>query len=268
MMATEWLIDALRACEFRGKMRLLTLLAPNIGIRRAHVHGAWMELDLSDTIQRQIYLGCVGSSEVAAVRRCLRLGGVMIDVGANVGYFTALAAHCAGPTGRVFAVEPSPYAFDGLAKMVAHSSLQQVVLLQAGLGEEKGEMTLYLPPESAHNHSPTMVPTGEWLPISVPVWTLDDCLAEWSVDHVDLLKIDVEGHEPKVLSGAAKALAAGRIGAILCEFNDYWLRAGGSSPQALWQTLADVGFVDAEHPSRTPTFLAGCCVTRLLRYRG
>ena len=267
-MASEWLIDALRAYEFRGKMRLLSWLAPKGGVRRACVHGAWMELDLSDIIQWQIYLGCVGRSEVAAVRRCLRPGGVMIDVGANVGYFTALGARCIGLTGRVFAVEPSPHAFKMLSEMVASNNLQGVILLQAGLGTENGEMTLYLPPESAHNHSPTMVPNGEWRPISVPVWALDDCLAEWSVDHVDLLKIDVEGYEPKVFAGAAKTLAAGRIGAILCEFNDYWLRADGSSPQALWQTLADVGFVDAEHPSRIPTFLAGCCVTRLLRYRG
>ena len=109
-----------------------------------------------------------------------------------------------------------------------------------------------------------MVANAEGKPISVAVRTLDDCLADWKVDRVDLLKVDVEGHEPKVFAGAAKALAEGRIRAILCEFNDYWLRQAGSSPQALWQTLAAKGFVDAAYPGSTPIFLAECIDTRLL----
>ncbi len=93
---------------------------------------------------------------------------------------------------------------------------------------------------------------------------MDDCLAEWKVDCVDLLKIDVEGHEPKVFAGASNALAARRIRAILCEFNDHWLREAGSSPQALLQTLEAAGFVDAELRGLTPNFPARCIDTRLL----
>jgi hypothetical protein len=88
-----------------------------------------------------------------------------------------------------------------------------------------------------------MVAHGGFAPTAtVPVRKLDDCLDEWQVAHVDLLKIDVEGWEPRVFEGATRALASGRIDAILCEFNEHWLRAVGSSAQALWKMLMGFGF--------------------------
>lgn len=80
---------------------------------------------------------------------------------------------------------------------------------------------------------------------TVPTRRLDDCLDEWQVSHVDLLKIDVEGWEPRIFEGASEVLASGRIDTVLCEFNDHWLHAVGSSPQALWKTLIAFGF----HPT-------------------
>ena len=57
--------------------------------------------------------------------------------------------------------------------------------------------------------------------MAVPVRRLDDCLADWGVETIDLMKLDVEGHEPFVLRGAGEALSSGRIRAVLCEFNDF-----------------------------------------------
>lgn len=91
-----------------------------------------------------------------------------------------------------------------------------------------------------------MVAHGGFAPTAtVPIRSLDDCLDEWQVAHVNLLKIDAQGWEPRVFAGASRSLASGRIDAILCEFNDHWLRAVGSSPQALWKTLVTFGF----HPT-------------------
>jgi hypothetical protein len=111
-----------------------------------------------------------------------------------------------------------------------------------GLDAVNGTQSLYETPNSS-NHTPTMVEHAELSPIAtIPVRRLDDLIEEWGVQRIDLLKIDVEGWEPRVFAGARRALSSGQIGAILCEFNDFWLRAVGSSTRALWQVLADFGY--------------------------
>ncbi len=135
-------------------------------------------------------------------------------------------------------------AFARLETLIARNHLTAPAF-NIGLGEKSGEEHLYQAPDS-RNDTPTMIAHGGFASTAtVPIRRLDDCLDEWQVNHVDLLKIDVEGWEPRVFDGASRALASGRIGAVLCEFNDFWLRAAGSSAQALWEMLMTFGF----HPA-------------------
>lgn len=262
-MLREALIDMLRPYHFRGKLRLLGGIAPRRGERTARVFGYDMRLDLAEAIQRWIYLGAFEPQETAVVRRWLRPGMTFVDVGANVGYFTLLAASRVGPEGRVFSVEHSPYAFERLTDTVRTNRLSHVQAFRMGLSSAAGELPLYVPPASDGFHSPTMS-AGWETSVTVPVRRLDDSLDEWGVESVDLMKLDVEGHESHILEGAAASLAAGRIRAVLVEFNDHWLRQQGSSPGALHDTLVRAGFVDAEG---APEFASGGCETRFLVHR-
>lgn len=235
----------MRPFHFRGKYRLLDIFAPNEGVRSARVFGLQFQLDLSDWIQRKIYLGTYEPQETRLVTAFLQPGMTVVDIGANVGYYTALAASKVGPKGRIFAIEPDVRAFAQLNALIANNHLPARAF-NVGLGEKNGEEHLYGSPDSKNN-TPTMIKNGGFAPkATVTTRKLDDCLAEWQVSHVNLLKIDVEGWEPRVFEGASHALASGRIDAVLCEFNDFWLRAGGSSPEALWKMLKAVGF----HPTR------------------
>ena len=247
-MALDLLTSILRPVRFRGKARLLSALAPRSGERSAIVFGYRMKLDVSDFVSRMIYLGAFEQRETSIVLRHLRPGMTFVDIGANVGYFTLLAASRVGPTGRVFAVEPSPAAFAQLKATIEENRLTHVRAFPIGLGAESGEINLYVPPTDFHNHSPSMVANPNSEPVLVPLRRLDDCLDEWGVEAVDLLKIDVEGFEPFVYRGATASLRSGRIRAILCEFNDYWLRQVGSSPMALFQTLTEAGFAPRHDP--------------------
>ena len=78
----------------------------------------------------------------------------------------------------------------------------------------------------------------------VPVRTIDECVREWNIDRIDLMKIDVEGYEPEVFAGAARTLADGKIKAVLCEFNAHWLARAGTSSREVYRGLLDKGFVD------------------------
>src|SRR5580692_4386710 len=104
----NFLIDTFRAVHFRGKARLLNSIGPNSGTRHTRVFGSVFDLDLTDFIQRHIYLGTFEPAETSLVKKHLQPGMTFVDVGANVGYYTALAARLvAGNGGRVIAFEPS-----------------------------------------------------------------------------------------------------------------------------------------------------------------
>lgn len=75
----------------------------------------------------------------------------------------------------------------------------------------------------------------------INVITLDAFLNEHGVGAVDLLKIDVEGFEPFALKGAGRALSSGRVGAVLCEFNAFWLGRAGSGVAELYDLLTRYG---------------------------
>ena len=244
----------LRPLPIRGKARVLGKFLPWKGERVANIFGCRMRLDLADHGQRWIYIGNFEREETRWAKKWLSPGMTFVDVGANVGYYTLLASSCVGPKGKVFAVEPSPYAYTRLCRTVADNGLTNVVTLQAALGSAAGEGLLYPPPFDIQSQS--MVPgdnggVGE----TVRVKTLDECLDEWGSDRVDLLKMDVEGYEPQVLAGAQAALRSGKIRAMLCEFNDVWLRRAGGSAEDLYHLIESAGF---SNPYTRPSLHRDC----------
>jgi len=89
-----------------------------------------------------------------------------------------------------------------------------------------------------------MVPHDNASASTVSVVPLDQEAIRLGIERFDLIKIDVEGHESKVLAGATRLLRERRIGAILCEFNEMWLRRAGSSPEALEALILQAGMVE------------------------
>src|SRR6202790_3105758 len=165
-------IAVIRPFRFRGKYRLLNLVTPNEGIRNARVFGLQFELDLGDWIQRSIYLGTFEPLETRLVAGFLAPGMTVIDVGANVGYYTALAASKVGSKGRIFAIEPGARAFARLENLIAKNHLPARAF-NIGLGEKSGEEHLYQSPDS-RNDTPTMIAHGGFAPTAtVPIRRLD-----------------------------------------------------------------------------------------------
>ncbi|CAN5550398.1 hypothetical protein BH10PLA1_BH10PLA1_18170 [soil metagenome] len=207
----DWLIALQRPWPF-PKYRLINPFLPTAGTREARVFGASFHLDLSDLIQRDIYVGCYERNETAVFRKILRPGNTLVDVGANVGYFTALGSHIVGRTGRVISVEPNPSGFAKLDSMVERSGITWCSRFNIGLSDAIGHITLYEPPAEHHNLNSTMNPVDNYKPIDVQIRTLDDLLDEQKIECVDLIKVDVEGHEPKVFAGGSKFLSSGASG--------------------------------------------------------
>ena len=146
-----------------------------------------------------------------AVRGFLRPGAAAIDVGANLGEWTVPLARAVGPDGRVLAVEPAPRSADALAKTLAANALGQAALICCALGDRDGTAEFAVPlVTSARSDTGTarIGPAGPGHEVlNVALRRLDALAAEHRLDRIDLIKIDVEGHERRVLDGGETLLA-------------------------------------------------------------
>jgi FkbM family methyltransferase len=138
--------------------------------------------------------------ELDFLRQHTPVGGVFVDVGANVGTFALVMARQVGPAGKVVAIEPHPLTFGRLSFNHAASQTGQVRLVQAAAGDSDGELMIE---SGGGNLGATHVVTGTASAeaIKVPSLRLTRILDEAGVTQVDSLKIDVEGFEDRVLTG-------------------------------------------------------------------
>jgi FkbM family methyltransferase len=142
-----------------------------------------------------------------AVLGFLRPGSVAIDVGANLGEWTVPFARSVGAEGRVIAIEPAPHSAAALEATLAANALHQAEIVRCAIGDHDGITQFAVPVvTSARTDTGTarIGPAGTGhQALCVPLRSLDSLAAEYRLDRLDLIKIDVEGHERRVLDGAA-----------------------------------------------------------------
>ena len=188
----------------------------------------------------EFYKTWMEAGAVDQLRPLVRPGSTVIDVGANIGFFTRRFARWVGPEGRVIALEPEAQNFERLRLALAKDGmLARVETILAAAGETDGMARLRINPhhpgdhrialpESTHGHDVAMV-------------RLDDLLAARGWPPVSLVKIDVQGAEERVLLGAERTLATVRP-AWFVEVDDEHLRAMGSSASALVARFTTHGY--------------------------
>jgi FkbM family methyltransferase len=136
------------------------------------------------------------------MRKYLTRDDVFVDVGANIGYLTIVAAMAVGPKGKVFSFEANPRIFEYLKRNVALNGLSNVTMRNCALGKTNGTADLL---ECPGDDSQSCVAHGKGA-IAIPMISLDDALPHERT--VALLKIDVEGYEKFVLEGARHLLSS------------------------------------------------------------
>jgi FkbM family methyltransferase len=147
------------------------------------------------------WLGSYEMNKRLAFEREIFPGAVVYDIGANVGYFSLLAAVLAGPEGRVFAFEPLPRNLAFLRRHVALNDLGNIVaVVPAAVSEHSGEAAFDRGASSAMGH---LTESGG---IAVKVVALDEMVAAGELPPPDFMKVDVEGAEYAALKGAQDLL--------------------------------------------------------------
>lgn len=244
------LIDAiaqgLEPFAIRGKYRVLNMLTPRTGVVSTTLHGYRVTLDLADWIQRHMFLRTHYGKETKIVRAHLKPGDCFVDVGANVGAYSLLAAAVVGAAGRVLAFEPNAEVRAKLERTVAQNAIAQIEIFACALAEREYHADLFAAPADHANRTATLVDVGLKPAASVTCRRLADVIQERRVDMIHYLKIDADGFESKILAGADELLCARRIRFLQVEFSDYWLTVQGQSCQQLHDTVCGYGFEDIQ----------------------
>jgi FkbM family methyltransferase len=162
------------------------------------------------------------------IRQTLKAGNCFVDVGANIGYLSLVAAATVGPEGTVLAFEPVESTFNILEKNKALNSFQHIQLHQFALGNSTESLTIY--PEKENRGGASITNKRSEQGEEIDVKRLDDLKIGSSID---MLKVDVEGFEWEVLKGAAKTIEKDRP-ILIVEYSMDRNNSGSSADMLNW----------------------------------
>lgn len=217
--------------------------------------GVVFDLDLREESHRLVYLDLFDIELRRVILPLLRQGDLVVDVGANFGFW-ALAAANRGC--RVVAIEPIPRTRELLVANATRNGLQDhLEVVSDAMSDAVGELTVMIPAGESGRASAHPEPANYMEEFTVAATTLDDLVGD---RHVRLLKIDVEGHEVSVLSGAKHMLGNGSVDYVMIEIVGKHLERAGTSVADLCRLLTDSGFelvrwveaLDGLFPNRRP----------------
>lgn len=167
-------------------------------------------------------------------------GDTFVDIGANIGYYTVLAAQKVGPKGRVFAFEPDPESFALLQHNVERNGLSQVVVENKAAGAEEGKLELFLSTANRGDHR-IYDPGGGRSSVEVAVVRLDDYFAK-AGGPIHAMKIDTRGAECAILAGMGALLEGHAELALVVAYYPGFVKAMGYEPAECFGDLAERGF--------------------------
>jgi FkbM family methyltransferase len=197
------------------------------------------------SISREIMLDTYERDEVAFVHSVVRPGTRVVDIGANIGFYTALLATLVGPQGHVLACEPLDTVADALERTVSENHFNdRVTLHRVALDAEAGQVHLRHAPVTINAGAAYLAPSSS-LPVghvdvAVRACTLDDIVDDGPCAFV---KLDAEGAEPRILLGGARTLTRCRP-VVLAELNPALLeRVGHKHANDVIALMASHGYV-------------------------
>lgn len=174
--------------------------------------------------------------EIQTVLNNIKSNSIIVDVGACYGEYTLLCANKA-KDGTVIAIEPNPYHFELLKKGIEANNFKNVILVNMALSDKEEEVDFYIGNE--HMEGSTLFKdkmtqelghNNKHEIIKVKSITLDKLLSNFNIDKIDILKIDAEGAELKIIKGAKNTLKNSKNLKILTEFGTNAISSSGESP--------------------------------------
>jgi FkbM family methyltransferase len=235
----------------RAAYQLVHLCRKVVGLNDSTIvnrGGATFQLDLAQGIDFAIYLGDAFERDTKkALRDRVVAGGVVLDIGANIGAHTLHLAKLVGPDGRVLAFEPTDFAFRKLQRNIELNTplAGRITAYNCFLAARDGDPL----PDNIYSSWPLVSEAelhakhlGRAMPTrSASTRSIDSILAEAGNPSVQLVKLDVDGFECEILRGAAKLLGVQKP-VLVMELAPYVLEERGASLAELLALLTSNGY--------------------------
>jgi FkbM family methyltransferase len=180
-------------------------------------------------------------------KKVVKEGEVVVDLGANIGYFTLLAAKLVGKNGKVFSLEPEPRNYGYLKKNIEINDYKNVVAVQKAVSDKNGKTRLYICDYDTGHHTINKFEgvrayaRGRLVKeksIEIETVTLDEFF-KGKEELIDVIKMDVEGAEALVLAGMDNILKKNKKLQMFIEFFPLLIKKMGSSPSEFLKKLIE-----------------------------
>ena len=235
------LFYSLRTPYHRGKPRVInalrSLLRLDIDRESLEVRGGlkWI-LNPADYAHRDIFWrGEYDRWEIYHILRLVPRDATILDVGANIGYYSLTLAHRLGPSANVHSFEPNPPTLVRLRRNVEINRLENIHVHGVALSDREGTAQIL---ERVGNSGATTLRDGGKGAI---LTTLDRFVAEHGISQLDFVKVDIEGHESRMLVGASRSLAR-FLPTLQIELNPPVLAKLGARAEDVIKPLRKLGY--------------------------
>lgn len=227
-------LERLRFFKVANKLIMFVLRSNYV-----EAQGHKMFLDAKDSL----HLSISGFHELLAtelMNKEIKEGDVIIDVGANIGYYALIFARLVGGNGKVFAFEPDPTSFALLKKNVKLNGYKNIVLIQKAVSDKNGKLKLYLAEDNLGDHRPYDSRDGRQY-VEVEAVRLDDYFKDYE-RKINFVKMDIQGGEVKALQGMMNLLKKNQEVKVFTEFWPEGLEIAGIKPKDCLDLLLELGF--------------------------
>ena len=187
-------------------------------------------------------------NEILFLRRFLKASDTFIDIGSNIGLFSLNAAQILGNKGSVIAFEPTPSTYKRLMENIELNHFEKIIhAFNIGISDKKGNLSLNISSDGhdAWNTFANQEDVKFSHRVEIPVETLDGFLEDQfnkPKEEISLMKIDVEGWERHVLTGAKSLLIADDAPVLMVEFTESNLFAAGTSCFEIYDMVVSFGY--------------------------
>jgi FkbM family methyltransferase len=208
-------------------------------------YGIRLRLHLDSELARLIYCESFEIREREFLRAFLKPGDIFVDVGANIGLYTLIAASCVKEKGSVYSFEPATETFKRLCENVNLNGFTNIRCYQLALSNETGNFPFYISEDGydAWNSFSLPVAGKNFSKQDIECQRWDDFAREHDlVDKVTIMKIDVEGWESHLLAGAFSSFSRRDAPILQVEFTDEAAFSAGSTCKELYRTLERLGY--------------------------
>ncbi len=166
------------------------------------VLGFRLELEPMEAIDREVMFApqLFDRREIGYIHRHLPVGGVFLDLGSNIGFYSLVASRIVGESGRVLTVEADPYTFSKVQHTVSENNIENIKVLQVGVADKEQVLQLTLQLRGNRGGCSFMsIDSRNTETVSVQCKPLFELLHENDIQRVDVAKLDLEGFEYRAL---------------------------------------------------------------------